>query len=254
MKIKPAMKHFKILVLLLVILFSSKGYAEIIPSGNRTTWSPGIPGGIPEIAGPVRNVMDYGGDPSGVDDSSGPLIAAIAGLPAEGGVVLLPQGTFRLTSKISISKDNIVIRGEGVDKTRIICDHTDNCFEVITYRRGDWQNLVTGFEKGSNTITVADGKTFTPGQKIQWASYLRFYRWKETYSPLPILFTTQSGQISLQGYGQMAWFVMSDLNDFILKNCRREDQTFFSRILPTVGFGPLKVTTPGFPMWQMKQH
>ncbi|MFO7935512.1 MAG: hypothetical protein R6U78_15725 [Bacteroidales bacterium] len=33
---------------------------EIIPPERRTQWDPGIPGGIPEIAGPVENILDHG--------------------------------------------------------------------------------------------------------------------------------------------------------------------------------------------------
>ncbi|MFP4418463.1 MAG: glycosyl hydrolase family 28-related protein [Chitinivibrionales bacterium] len=137
--------------------------AQIIPESRRTEWRPGIPGGIPEISDPIENVIDHGADPTGHDDSRQAIISAMEALPQTGGVVFIPEGTYRITHTITVSRDNVIFRGEGVDQTRLLHDHTGLCFEIITYQRGEWQEF-TDFQKGGQTVLVDDGSDFTVGQ------------------------------------------------------------------------------------------
>ncbi|MFP4014571.1 MAG: glycosyl hydrolase family 28-related protein [Chitinispirillaceae bacterium] len=147
------------------VLLSLTGFciAEIIPEARRTQWQPGVPNGIPEVTGPVESVIDHGADPTGSSDSRQAFIAAIETLPEMGGVVLIPEGTYLVTNTITVSKDNVIFRGEGIGKTRLLHDHSGLCFETITYKRGQWQNF-TDFQKGTNTVTVDNGSAFTVGQ------------------------------------------------------------------------------------------
>ncbi|MGM0475260.1 MAG: DUF5060 domain-containing protein [Bacteroidota bacterium] len=136
---------------------------EIIPPERRTQWDPGIPGGIPEIAGPVENILDHGADPAGVHDSWQAIADALDALPPEGGVVFIPRGTYRVVSGISVGRDSVVFRGEGWD-SKLLIEHPGNSIEVITYQRGTWQLLPEGAAKGSSAVTVEDGSAFTPGE------------------------------------------------------------------------------------------
>lgn len=149
----------------LVVLLSLLGIclAEIIPEARRTQWQPGVPGGIPEVSGLTESVSDHGADPTGNTDSRQAFLSAIDALPETGGVVLIPEGTYTISNTITVSKDNVIFRGEGIDKTKLLHDHTGLCFEVITYKRGQWQG-VSGFQKGKRTVTVDDGSDFTVGQ------------------------------------------------------------------------------------------
>src|SRR5206468_3751275 len=66
---------------------------------------PGV--GVPEIAGPgtldaVFNVRDQGAVGDGAADDTGALIRTIGRVPASGGLVYLPRGTYRATSTIPI--------------------------------------------------------------------------------------------------------------------------------------------------------
>ncbi|NQU84851.1 MAG: dockerin, partial [Mariniphaga sp.] len=137
--------------------------AQIISSERRIEWTPGIPGGIPEINSPIVNILDYGADSSGVNNSRNAIVAAMNALPSSGGVVHMPAGTYRIGSKISIGKNKVVFRGDG-NKTKLLMDFSGDSFEIITYMRGTWQNLISGFQKDSITVTVADGTKFIVGQ------------------------------------------------------------------------------------------
>ena len=137
--------------------------SEIIPASRRITWTPGIPGGIPEP--PVTlSVKDYGAVADSVTDDYGAFRRAIAALPAAGGVVLIPAGTYRIDSSIVIGS-SVVLRGEGSQRTRLRFGITDAspCVSIITYGRGDWVNVVSGYTKGSTQLQVADGSSFTAG-------------------------------------------------------------------------------------------
>ena len=136
---------------------------EVIPWERRIHWDPGIPGGIPEITGPVKSIMDLGADPTGKKDSRSAIISTINALPASGGVVFIPEGTFRVGSKISTDRDGIVFRGTGW-KSKLLSEADGESFEIITYRRGTWQDLPQGAAKDSLSLLVEDGSRFTPGE------------------------------------------------------------------------------------------
>lgn len=167
------MNKYKNIYTLLLLLCSSsliwsqvalnEEAATVIPDERRIEWSPGIPDGIPEITGPVYNVLDYGADPTGVVDSRSAITQAISALPTDGGVVYIPEGNYRINSKVSIQRNNVVIRGSG-RFTRLMSYANGDCFEVITYQRGTWQTLAGGTTKGNLTLTVPDGSAFTPGK------------------------------------------------------------------------------------------
>lgn len=136
---------------------------EIIPPERRVIWNPGIPGGIPEVSGPVVSILDHGADPSGEQDSYATIVGAMAALPASGGVVLVPEGKFRIGSKLTISRDHIVIRGTGW-KSKLLLGASGDGIEVSTYQRGSWQSPGRAIRKGDTTVVVANGTLFTAGE------------------------------------------------------------------------------------------
>src|SRR2546423_938406 len=91
------------------------GAGGIIPTDRRTTWDPGNPGGIPSRTTICATVDAAYGD--GRTDATAAIQSAIEGCP-EGQVVLLPAGTYRLTSNLEIKK-GIVLRGAGPTLTRL---------------------------------------------------------------------------------------------------------------------------------------
>ena len=150
-------------LLALLILYGIVTTGQIIPGDRRIEWSPGIENGIPEITAAIRNVLDYGADSTGVNDSRSAFITALNSVPYQGGVVFVPAGSYKISSTITIGKNNVVVRGQG-KKTKILMDFSGDCFRVETYRRGDWQNVSAELIKDSVTVTVPDGTKFSAGQ------------------------------------------------------------------------------------------
>ena len=160
-----------------------KGFATVVVSGCLTlvgsarvaaaavalpviAWEPGIPGGIPQIEGPVASVMDYGAAADGTTNDLAAFQAALAALP-DGGVLFVPAGDYFLDDTLEIGTDGIVLRGEGASQSRLLLGNaTTASISVITYGRGDWQPLEVAPARGDTTITVPDGSAFVAGQ---WA-------------------------------------------------------------------------------------
>ncbi|NLE00576.1 MAG: dockerin [Fibrobacter sp.] len=155
------MKRFTSFLIILIIFFNIS--ADILTPDRITVWNPGVPGRITVPSENVVNIIDFGADPAGKTDCKDAITRAIDALPSGGGVVYFPVGIYYFCATITIDKDNIVIRGDGHDKTKLLHDNSGLCFDVVTYKRGQWQNLLSGYTKGSRTVTVEDGSKFTVG-------------------------------------------------------------------------------------------
>lgn len=80
----------------------------------------GIQGGIPQVE-TVVSVADFGAIPDDdIDDAEALEKACEAAGKKGGGAVVLDEGTYYLDRPITIRHDNVVIRGKGADKTRLI--------------------------------------------------------------------------------------------------------------------------------------
>lgn len=82
---------------------------------------------LPTRSEPLRDVTEFGADPSGKSDSTKAIQSAIdAVAEAGGGVVFLPEGTFRIAPPedapcaLKIDRPNVVLRGAGADKTFLL--------------------------------------------------------------------------------------------------------------------------------------
>ena len=145
-----------ILSLLLVIGFNSSAFPQVIPDDRRIIWSPGIPGGIPEISGPIANVVNFGADISGKKDSHQAFMKAMNSLPESGGVVFIPSGTYRIDSVILVKKSNIVFRGSPSNVPKLLSFAKGNSIVIIASQKGFWEKPVSGYVKNSNTVKVAN--------------------------------------------------------------------------------------------------
>jgi hypothetical protein len=71
------------------------------------------------------NVLDFGGDPTGVADSTAAFRAAIASLPNNNGEVYIPAGRYTLTDAVTLGAST-VIRGAGRQLTLLQINNTFN--------------------------------------------------------------------------------------------------------------------------------
>jgi MYXO-CTERM domain-containing protein len=156
---------------LAISLFAPPAYGDIIPADRRTTWQPGIEGGIPPRTTICANVKtDHGAVGDGVADDSAAFKAAIAACP-EGQVVFIPSGTYRLNDSLLVEK-GIVLRGEGPSNTRLLFYGAAATSDRGYIHLGDlWDNdsnytSVTQATKESPTLGVASTSGFNQGGYI----------------------------------------------------------------------------------------
>src|SRR5258708_4336307 len=76
---------------------------------HTTTWNLGTP---------FTSVLDFGADPTGVADSTTAINNAIAAMPAIGGTLYFPAGTYKVSSAITLNKTGRYL-GDGRSATTI---------------------------------------------------------------------------------------------------------------------------------------
>ncbi|MDQ3812504.1 MAG: hypothetical protein M3347_00980, partial [Armatimonadota bacterium] len=79
----------------------------------------GLPGGIPTIPAAAR-IEQFGGKADDDGDDSDALEKGAAEVGRKGGALVLGAGTYHLDRPVLITRDNVVIRGAGADKTKLI--------------------------------------------------------------------------------------------------------------------------------------
>jgi hypothetical protein len=93
----------------------------------------GVQGGIPEIKA-VTSITDFGGKPDdNIDDSQALAKACQAAGDKGSGAVLLGKGTYYLDRPVTVRHNNVVIRGQGPDKTRLIFRYAVPDDRVVFY-------------------------------------------------------------------------------------------------------------------------
>lgn len=166
-------------VMLLCTCVAQAQSTSIVPSRGRTTWAPGVRGGIPArtTVCATLNASTFG---NGTQDSSAAIQAAINSCPA-GQVVKLSAGTFLANNYILLNK-GITVRGAGPGRTILL---KTNGAKPMEYQPVDaspifvigptrWPsvdsttsvNLTANAAKGGTTVTVGNATGFAPGQFV----------------------------------------------------------------------------------------
>ncbi len=170
-------------VLFLVLISASVVSAQvdnsIVPGVGRTSWAPGVRGGIP--ARPVVcATLQAAALGNGAVDASGAIQAAIAACPS-GQTVAFSAGTFLVNNYVLLNKD-ITLRGAGPDATRLVKSNGARRFvaaaldnqPLIIVGPARWPKhdpassvaLTADAVQGSTSISVTSAAGFAPGQFV----------------------------------------------------------------------------------------
>jgi Putative Ig domain len=179
---------------------------SILPAMYQTAWDPGITGGIPGDSDPVRPATvwlpagnpynGYSVNPTLTGTTNAAAFtsafqaainsAGAAATPSSRKIVLLKAGTYFVNPQvypgstsdqigIYVKVDNVTIRGEGADTTRLAANGTINNYGTVVlfgHRVGrsdaDFavQNVTADALKGSRTIQVANASGYVVGDVI----------------------------------------------------------------------------------------
>ena len=179
--------------------------SSFLPKQFQVRWAPGIPGGVPRDNDPVRPATVWlpAGNPYGGysvnpaltgQGNAGAFTSAMqaainsagaAATPSSRKIVLLKAGTYyvnpqSLPSKggrvgLYVTVDNVTIRGEGADRTRLAANGTIPEYGTVVlfgHRSGfsDADFRVTAVTSNAwmstNTVAVADASRFAVGDVI----------------------------------------------------------------------------------------
>jgi len=152
---------------------------SIIPADRRTTWNPGIPGGIPSrttVCATV-NASTYG---NGASNASAGIQSALDACPV-GQVVKLSAGTFTVNNYLLISK-GITLRGSGLGVTKLQktngakpdTETVADAQPILIMGPNRWpspddttaRNLTVDGAKDSMSVTVSSATGFAAGQFV----------------------------------------------------------------------------------------
>jgi Pectate lyase superfamily protein len=152
---------------------------SIVPDAGRTTWAPGVRGGVPARA-TICATLQAASFGNGAQEASAAIQAAVAACPP-GQVVRLSAGTFLVNNHILINK-GITLRGAGPGRTRLVKTNgakpfdyrPDDAQPIIIVGPSRWPqvnnttsvNLTANAVKGSNSVTVTNAAGFAPGQFV----------------------------------------------------------------------------------------
>ncbi|RPH70145.1 MAG: hypothetical protein EHM78_12495 [Myxococcaceae bacterium] len=179
--------------------------SSFLPKQFQTRWAPGIPGGVPRDNDPVRPAAVWlpAGNPYG-GYSVNPALAGqgnaaaftsamqaainaagAAATPSSRRIVLLKAGTYYVNPQslpnkggrvgLYVTVDNVTIRGEGADRTRLVANGTIPEYGTVVlfghrggFNDGDFRvtAVTANAWMGTNTIAVTDASRFAVGDVI----------------------------------------------------------------------------------------
>jgi hypothetical protein len=122
----------------------------------------------------TATVTEYGADPAGILDSTGPIQAAIdAVADAGGGTVEIPAGMFRVEGSLTIRTSRTVIRGYGPEASRLLFTSLDSVayqghLRLLGSPRVDIDTPLARDGAGLETIVhVEDAGDLAPGDDVR---------------------------------------------------------------------------------------
>ncbi len=138
---------------------------DVLPMDRRTAWRPGIPGGIPtkrEVFVTLDELPSNGtGD---VTEAINEAIREAADAYRSTGTiqeVVLPAGTFRATGTLVLGRSGVVLRGQGMESTRLRHDGGTTAIRIGASPFSDYGDAHGPFElqedarRGTDRLVVS---------------------------------------------------------------------------------------------------
>lgn len=131
-----------------------------VPADNRARWTRAGRCGVFTNYATTLNVTSYGAKGNGTTDDTAAIVSAINGIPAAGGVVYLPAGTYRITQPLYL-KANTILRGAGSTLTKLRFEGSGTASRCIAISKWDssqtdaWRTVNGGMEQGSTSVVLS---------------------------------------------------------------------------------------------------
>jgi hypothetical protein len=154
----------------LILLAGLQGSAQTMHDSITVAWhTAGLENPVPAYT-TIMDVTAFGAVPGDLSDDQPAVASAISALNGNSGVIYFPAGTFVFHSSINLS-DSVILRGAGSDSTLFRFDFSNapgNSINVGGYASGPFFPLISGFQKGSFGLVIADADSvFFSGDEIE---------------------------------------------------------------------------------------
>jgi hypothetical protein len=108
----------------------------------------------------------YNAAGDGVTDDTSAIQSAVSAC-GQDQVIYLPAGTYKLTNALEIFQKGIVLRGAGPELTTLRLEsNTNSILYFYAWSSSTTTNIISGFEKDSDMITVDNAGSFNAGDYI----------------------------------------------------------------------------------------
>lgn len=99
-------------------IIATSAAASYLASGEGVETTAGA--AAPPTSTTVLNVLDHGAKGDGTTPDDAAIAATVAALPASGGVVYLPAGSYLLNAPVEVTRSNVRFQGDGAGKTTLV--------------------------------------------------------------------------------------------------------------------------------------
>ena len=118
------------------------------------------------------SVLEYGADPTTANDSTAAFEEAISAASIGGGVVWVPEGLYKISDTLQIQQPNVVIAGEGPDKSQLwfsketaMTDNASILFKGSVQQSPDYLLTQDALSRSHN-VFVENATELSPDQDV----------------------------------------------------------------------------------------
>lgn len=160
---------FAYLILFCLIIHHHTVSAQVAPQARITDWSKaGLQDSVPVYSN-VVNIMNYGGNNTGLIPNDLAFLTALLALNNHAGTIFFPAGSYLFNQTISLP-DSTIIKGNGKDQTKLLFDLNGSAQNMIDIRgtKGSvvW-NINQPILKNDTTLFLSNTNNLNTGDWIQ---------------------------------------------------------------------------------------
>ena len=121
----------RIVFVIIFSLFLFIGYSQNLSDDRIVNWSDAGLRSVPDTEQwTLLNILDFGGSGDSITDNSSALSGAILALNDSPGIIFFPEGKYLFQSSI-VLESNMILRGEGSDKTEGIASDVEHVAKFV---------------------------------------------------------------------------------------------------------------------------
>lgn len=167
------MKHITyrgaIFIYIILFLAANHAHGQIVPQARITDWSKaGLQDTVPAYSN-VLNIMNYGGDNTGLLPNDLAFMAALLALNNHAGTIYFPAGNYLFNQTISLP-DSTIIKGNGSSQTRLLFNlngSPQNMIDIRGTKGGAVWNINQPVLKNDTMLSLSNTNNLNTGDWIQ---------------------------------------------------------------------------------------